>query len=75
MARYTLKEFKYYYNDTEITADEYFIRLCAAAKDWGYKVNKTAVKKAIAEDRFTAWMVGNQETYLNDGGVLRIVRN
>ena len=75
MARYRIDEFKYYYNDTEITVDEYFTRLCTNAAQCGYKVNKTLVRKAIAEDRHTAWIVGNQETYLKDGGTLRIVRD
>jgi hypothetical protein len=75
MARYNIKDFKYLYNDKEITSEEYVNYLIDDADYYGTKIGKTTAKKIMAEDHMTAYERGSQEFYLSGGGVLSIVRN
>ena len=75
MARYKITDFKYLYNEDEITQEEYIDYLISDAKSCNEKISKVAAKKIIAEDRFTAYERGNQELYLSDGSILSIVKN
>ena len=76
MARYNITDFKYLYNDKEITPEEYINYLIDDAEYLGgTKISRTIAKEIMAEDRMVAYERGNQEFYLSGGGVLSIVRN
>ncbi len=75
MARYKITDFKYLYNNKEITPEEYIEYLREDAEYCGTKLTKKEAKKLTASDRFTAYERGNQEFYLSSGGVISIVKN
>ena len=75
MARYRITDFKYLYNDKEITQEEYVSYLIDDADYCGTKISRTTAKKLMTEDRMTAYERGSQEFYLSSGGVISIVRN
>ena len=75
MARYRITDFKYLYNDKEITQEEYVNYLIDDASYCGTKISRTTAKKLMTEDRMTAYERGSQEFYLSGGGVISIVRN
>ena len=75
MARYKITDFKYLFNDKEITPEEYVNYLIDDADYCGTKISRTTAKKLMTEDRMTAYERGCQEFYLSGGGVISIVRN
>jgi len=76
MAKYNIEDFKYLYNDKEITPEEYINYLIDDAEYLGgTKISRTLAKEIMTEDRMTAYERGCQEFYLSSGGVISIVRN
>ena len=72
MAKYRINDFKYFIGDKQVTAEEY-LKAMEREAEWAGQ-SRTKAKQIVAEDRQTAYVVGEQTWYCENGTELRIVR-